>query len=221
MKEILIKIQYLPLPVLLKNLLKIINNDYIIIINSAHINDSFKKYENNFKGYIYDIDVDVEVIHRSKNSRIWEVSFLVFIVDKNKLEGIFKASIQNNLRNIVIRESIDIENLIWNKIKSKNSNLEQLLKVLPTNKNPTFNTKIELFEFYFKQLENIETITSKLHGLRELRNEFAHETESDNIKTLAKSFVKQFEKEFEYDNKVIIGEFLECIEKLALELEEL
>lgn len=90
-------------------------------------------------------------------------------------ETIARASAKNTLRNLVIREAIEIENLLWEEIlqsdRLRNFNdVDGVLKAV--NIKLSFSKKIELYE---KGISN--KINEKLNKFRKLRNKFAH---SDN-----------------------------------------
>ena len=111
-----------------------------IIVNSSHIKD-FEKHEQDFKSYLGSetIQVRKEPKDTKKFSTLHEREVQQIILD---------ASIIQSLRNIVIREAITIENIIWKKIKDVDKNLPDLLTVLPTKNNPSFSAKINLLGHY-------------------------------------------------------------------------
>ncbi len=185
-----------------------INKDYKIIIASAHIED-FKKYEDDFKEYIG----DVEVITEEKDADASGKRFSILHKNEPIFKEILQNSIQNNLRNLIIKEAIEIENSIWEKINNEDCQLKGLLEYLPTRSNPNFGTKIELFNFYFVK-DNKNITIENLHTFRNLRNDAAHKDDSGKLIKDVKKFVKLFDEKCIVENEKIIAATLHSIEKL-------
>ncbi len=133
-----------------------------IIINTS-FKDEFNESKDNFIKYLQFNPTITTEIKNSNNSLLHKAGIK---------QNIINASHQPILRNLVIREAIEIENLIWNKLLSSNTfskhkKVECILKEL--NVKITFSNKIDL---YNKTVNNKSK--SKLKKLRKLRNYFAH-----------------------------------------------
>jgi hypothetical protein len=89
----------------------------------------------------------------------------------NNAKDIVAQAHQEILRNVVIREAIEIENLIYIKVQKnfKSIALKLLNNQLDKIKKFDFRAKIQLYE-----LLNNNEICERLNDLRELRNKFAH-----------------------------------------------
>ncbi len=185
-----------------------------IIIDSAHL-DVFKNYENQFRKYL---DMEhITIIKEAKKpidiSSNQEPRFSILHKDQKIINEILKNFIDNNLRSLVIRESIEIENLIWNETKNACDGLEDLLGILPTKKDPTFETKIKLYGHYFGDKSCIESIRCQLDALRKFRNHLAHKAETV-INTEVKKFCTKFNNKFSFKSETVIPEVLDCIRQL-------
>ena len=101
-----------------------------------------------------------------KEEKSAEVSVL-----HNNAKDIVAQAHQEILRNVVIREAIEIENLIYIKVQKnfKSIALKLLNNQLDKIKKFDFRAKIQLYE-----LLNNNEICERLNDLRELRNKFAH-----------------------------------------------
>ncbi len=132
--------------------------------------------------FISYIGFNIEVLISSKNN------------SQSKLEEdktIASASVKNTLRNLVIREAIEIENLIYEKVQKNfkiivpNLSVAQLDKI----KKFDFRAKIQLYKLAL----NDNDLNTKLDNLRELRNDFAHGNNLQQTDLNLLNFLKQAE----------------------------
>ena len=174
-----------------------LNNEVTIIINSAQI-EAFKPSLKDFKSYLVG---DPQIILEDKIEK-----FSILHENEKTFNEILTSSIHFNLRNLVIRESITIENLIWDKIKGKDkSQSDEKIK---------FHCKIELFKKNFD-----DTYTKKLNTLRILRNVLAHEN-PPKINEKVNHFCKLFDPNLMYDDNTVIATFLYYVNDLYTEIDK-
>ena len=140
------------------------NKDICIIINTSYLED-FKKHEKDFCKYLKFTPEIKKEEKTEKNDKKFSS-----LHDKEIKEDIVKKSHQSVLRNLVIREAIEIENLIWSKILSsdafKGFNENDISKKLGINN-------------LFKKIQAYNLVVNKeaeeeLEELRDTRNQFAH-----------------------------------------------
>lgn len=132
-----------------------------IIINTSFI-EEFDAVKNDFINYL-GFTPDIKTEEKSqKNSTLHEQEIK---------KDIKENSHQSILRNLVIREAIEIENLIWSIIEKR------FVEIIRNNPKETianfkkgfhFSHKITLFNMFNSNL------SGELKKLRELRNKFAH-----------------------------------------------
>lgn len=134
-----------------------------IIINTSFI-EEFDTVKNNFIKYL-GFTPDIKTEEKSqKNSTLHKQEIK---------KDIKENSHQSILRNLVIREAIEIENLIFEVIKTNFSEITNKdIKKVANNfkKGFHFSHKIKLFNMFNSNL------SGELKKLRELRNRFAHDT---------------------------------------------
>lgn len=136
--------------------------DMTIIVNTSYPDDF---NENDFFKYL-DFETNPVIEKNKKN-------------DNNSLlhqnsDSIIQQAHQEVLRNIVIREAIEIENLIYKKVQ------ENFTRVIPKLSSTQLD-KIKRFDFrakiqLYKLLSSNDVLDIELTELRELRNKFAHGT---------------------------------------------
>lgn len=95
---------------------------------------------------------------------------------RSKLEEdgtIYFDSVKNTLRNLVIREAIEIENLIYEKVQENFESIIPQLTDAQLNriKKFDFKAKIQLYKLALKD----DDLNTKLNDLRKNRNHFAHD----------------------------------------------
>ncbi len=142
-------------------------NKYVcIIINTSYL-EEFEKYEDNFCKYL---KFAPEIKKENKTQEDGKkFSSLHNKAIKNK---IVKQSHQSVLRNLVIREAIEIENLIWSKILLSDAfkdlgEVERILEKVDIKMN--FHQKIQQYTQFVNK-----KIKKQLDELRKTRNQFAH-----------------------------------------------
>ncbi len=142
------------------------NKDICIIINTSHL-EEFKKYEDDFCKYL---KFTPEIKEEEKTEE--DDKKFSSLHDKEIKEDIVKQSHQSVLRNLVIREAIEIENLIWSKILLSDAfkdlgEVERILEKVDIKMN--FHQKIKTYN------QSVDKNTQKqLKTLKETRNKFAH-----------------------------------------------
>ena len=140
-------------------------NKYVcIIINTSYL-EEFKKYRNDFCKYL-EFTPEIKEENKIENDGK-KFSSLHKKEIKNK---IVKQSHQSVLRNLVIREAIEIENLIWKKVLSSDyfkdlGEVERILEQLKIKM--SFHKKIQAYNLVVNK-------NNKLDELRKTRNQFAH-----------------------------------------------
>ena len=160
------------------------NKDVCIIINTSYL-EEFKKYKDNFYKYL---KFEPEIKEENKTQQAGKK--FSSLHDKEIKNKIVKQSHQSVLRNLVIREAIEIENLIWSKILSSDAfkDLGKVKKVLEQLKiKMSFHKKIETYN----RIVN-ESTKKQLEMLKERRNKFAHD-ENHPEKNLL-DFLKEMEE---------------------------
>ncbi|AYQ55795.1 hypothetical protein MS2017_0025 [Bathymodiolus thermophilus thioautotrophic gill symbiont] len=92
------------------------------------------------------------------------------LLHENAVE-ITKQAHQEILRNVIIREAIEVENLIYEKIQKNFASIASKLnnKSLKDIENSTFQKKIQSYKLAFGG-----NLDKKLNDVRKLRNKFAH-----------------------------------------------
>lgn len=149
---------------LLINILKKFNppSTAKIIINSAEL----KNFEiSDFKRYLNSNYQSMEVLVEAKDKE-------KFTTLANYIKVVDETSRKYFLRNIIIETAIEIENLLWEKIKNKlitqisKKNLDSIFR--GHFKNVNFYDKIILHDVFD------ELLTDDLHQLRKIRNDQAH-----------------------------------------------
>ncbi len=147
------------------------NKDVRIIINTSSVKE-FTEHRNDFVKYL---KFEPEIIIENKEKKDKEQKNgkrFSSLHDKAIKNEIVKRSHQSVLRNLVIREAIEIENLIWSKILLSDAfkDLGEVEKVLEKLKiKMFFNKKIQTYN----RIVNREAET-ELEELRDTRNKFAH-----------------------------------------------
>lgn len=128
-------------------------------------NTSFPKDfdENNFFKYL-NFNTNPKIEKKAKNNKKSSLH--------TNMQAIAEQTCQEILRNVVIRNAIEIENIILEKVKNKFDEIACSLsnKKLEKIKKFDFKSKINLFNLTHKDQELI----NKLNKLRELRNDCAH-----------------------------------------------
>ncbi len=139
-----------------------------IIINTSFI-EEFDAVKSDFIKYLgFDPQIRTEQKNKDNNQKY------SILHNQTIKEDIKQASHQSVLRNLVIREAIEIENLILCVIEKRfveilQNNSEETMKIL--RKGFHFSHKIALFNMFNSNLH------VELEKLRKLRNKFAHESE--------------------------------------------
>ncbi len=140
------------------------NGENLTIIANTSFPDDFDETEF-FKYLNFDINPIIE-----KKEKYGMASSL-----HEDANNISENAHQETLRNIIIREAIEIENLIYTKTQE---NFEKIVPKLSSNqlkriKDFRFSSKIQLYKLALNDDSN--NLNTKLNELRDLRNKFAHD----------------------------------------------
>ena len=189
------------------------NKKITIIVNTAYSED-FENVKNDFIKYLK-LKEPPKIIIESKKDNGNTAKFSILHNKESIKKDICQASHNSTLRNLVIREAINIENKIFKNIRDKFYKIANNLttKQLEQIKKFDFSAKITLFGL----INNNKELLKKLNELRRLRNEFAHKKE------LSKSLLLIFlEKDTKSDiSEQCIFDFLKKIKDLEEEINRL
>ena len=139
-----------------------------IIVNTGFV-ERFKKIEEEFKTYLG--NANLKIITEKKAEEDGK-KFSILHQTKTIKNEILKSSLINSLRNLIMRETIEVENLVWDKccerldLKNENRKLKKFL-----GRELDFSKKIKILCEGRKDLDDLK---KKLENLREERNQFAH-----------------------------------------------
>lgn len=155
------------------------NGKDVTIIANTSFPDEFN--EKDFCKYLkFDVNPKIE-----KKEKKDEISLL-----HTNSDNITNRAHKEILRNVVIREAIEIENLIYTKVQTNFESVISNLSHTSLNaiKKFNFSAKIELYNLAFNNISLHEELTQ----LRKWRNNFAHDSNSQQDLILL-DFLKQAE----------------------------
>lgn len=156
------------------------NTDIHIIINTS-FNDEFKEFKEDFIKYLK-FKPKLTIRLKTKQSSLLHIRSIT--------NDIIDASHKAISRNLVIREAIEIENILVEKISAGFSKIAKNLSAdnLKQIEIFSFNAKINLFTI----ISNDKDLKNDLNTIRNLRNDFAHKPNASLGNLL--TFLEQTEK---------------------------